>query len=266
MKIMLTRNRKYSIIICLEAFIIAVVLHLLLLFLFSPPKTETMGHNQMYQRISMLSLKKDSDFINSINNWMDFADPSLISKPSEDFGYGVITRHRGFRSPQISDTVKPAGEVLEFIVNSKHYDLSSINSSKDSKQILPDYLVPQIKETQSSVLRYPRIITADGQVIPDVFVDRKEIAGELAKSSPSGNTVIAFKPGRIKGFLPRFRIVQSCGVKQLDNIAVRKMVGSEVLAALLKENNFASVSISWTEASSTVNNSDAPVTAGGKQQ
>ncbi len=266
MKLMLTRNKKYSIIICVEAFIIAVVLHLLLLVIFSPPKTETQGHNKMYQRISMLSLKKDSEFINSINTWMEFADPTLISKPSEDFGYGVITRHRGFRPLRKSDVPGTMEKKLEFIDNSKHFNLTSVAASGEPALVIPNYLAPEIKNSGMPVTRYPRIISARGQVIPDVFVDKKEIAVQLEKSTPGDNTVIEFKAGRVKGLLPRFRIVKSCGVIQLDNLAVRKMIGSEVLAGLLKENDFASISVRWTEASSTAINSMAPVVPGGKQK
>ena len=73
----------------IEALLIAVTFHVSLLFLFSVPATGNVTAKERHRRISVLPLDGGKPIAVSIGNWLDYADPTLTSKPDDRYGYAV---------------------------------------------------------------------------------------------------------------------------------------------------------------------------------
>ena len=244
---MLTKDNRRSLIIAFEALLLTLLFHGVLLILFVAPLPTVNVANQQLKRISMFRVNRDSDYAVSMRKWFEYADPTLISKPSKDLGYGVLTRYSGLREDLLGVAVpeSKSGKEVDFMVSREFQELEA-ESQPDIVEALPELKMP-VAVKDSPARTYPYAITGGGEDLPDVFAEKSSLDSLGQKHKALRNSVIAVEHGRVPGGIPRFRVTQSCGAAELDREAVRRLVSSDIVRNKLAAGRVFPVIVIWAD-------------------
>jgi hypothetical protein len=244
---MLTKDNRRSLIIAFEALLLTLLFHGVLLILFVPPPPTMNVANQQLKRISMFQINRDSDYAASMRKWFEYADPTLISKPSKDSGYGVLTHYGGLRKDLLGAATPEfnSGKEVDFMICK---DLQELNAEllTDNMETLPEFKMPvAIKDTPART--YPYAIIGDGGGLPDIFVEKSSVDVLMQKYKALRNSVIIVEKAQVSDAIPRFRITQSCGVTELDREAVRRLVSSDIVRDKLAAGRVFPIIVVWAD-------------------
>jgi hypothetical protein len=167
----------------------------------------------------------------SILNWMKYRNPTLISKPNEKFGFGRLQAKDNFRK-RLND-LSLAEEMDKDVIKVLSFEKLSGNSDEDGAH--PHKLwnirafspLPEIAGIPPAKVNsdFPAWKNSRGEILTQLFSseDKKNLAEEVGKLKPSGETVISIHfNGR--NILPRFRIIKSCGFLVLDRKALKSLI------------------------------------------
>lgn len=238
------KDKNCRTIIMIEALLIAVTFHVSLLFLFSVPATGNVAAKERHRRISVLPLGGGDPVSASISNWIDYADPTLTSKPDERYGYSVAAALPSMRQ---SPGVVIPGHVLRMpdfspgpAVSGSGREVFSVNGGS----ALYGGVVSSSGVVRETVGGGPVAIASDGTVVAEILYGSGIRVSLSGGGMPDSSTLIHFE-AQDGGLMPRYRIVRSCGVEALDREALRACLGSERLQRMLKGRNMLSVSVYW---------------------
>lgn len=244
---MLTKDNRRSLIIAFEALLLTLLFHGVLLVLFVAPLPTVNVANQQLKRISMFRVNRDSDYAVSMRKWFEYADPTLISKPSKDLGYGVLTHYSGLREDLLGVATPEfkSGKEVDFMVRRELQELEA-ELLPDTVEALPVLRIPVVvKDTPART--YPYAITGGGGVLPDVFAEKSSLDALMQKHKALRNSVITVEQGRVPDAIPRFRVTQSCGAAELDREAIRRLVSSDIVRNKLAAGRVFPVIVIWTD-------------------
>lgn len=237
--------------IVFQAAVITVLFHMALLYSFrySPPAKAVPATKS--QQIIMWNTAGAHPQSKAFNNWLEYHDPTLISRPGKAYGYGAGLRDFEVRrsikdmpkTEEQSETVNfkefnnlPEGQRLETDISERFVYYRTFGIAPGTQQ---EIAAPQLK--------YPVVKTDSGVLLKDVFADESVIrkAAAVKLTNPTRLNVIY----QGKDFMPRITVAESCGSAGLDTFAVRKfMLDQRILDGLkLKKGDTTRLNIYWKE-------------------
>ncbi|MFA6291762.1 MAG: hypothetical protein WC637_08270 [Victivallales bacterium] len=212
------------------AVLITVMAHLALYFIFILQKPSESKVAPDLKKVVFLPLDKmpESPVITNLVRWLEYGDPTLISKPNQKHGFSSIYHVSGLRSPesdlsygilQSQPKIKISG--FEKIILDKDplgAELAKISNYKPAP-------IPQhpYKIQKKNPPEYPCWRKDDGETLPQLFSNADEIRKKIQVLRPEGKTVlkVTYYGGE---FQPRPRIHVSCGNRELDSMAVNALI------------------------------------------
>ncbi|MHB9139983.1 MAG: hypothetical protein ACYC4Q_11330 [Victivallaceae bacterium] len=249
------RPDSYHRVIIAEALAIAILFHMALLFLFyySPPQLK--NSNSSTQKIAMLNLHDhEESAMKEIAAWLEYHDPSLISRPDQKFGYGVLCRKPDFRPPLadlprekkiVSSTNFEKFKMLAPESPLK-YDLCSrfINYTPTPLPKTEIKLVPEVI-TDS---KYPTAVYGNGIELKPFFEKPlPENLKSIAATAKWSKFVLAFQG---EGLMPRISVEESSGSQELDRAAIKEILCNtdKFAPELAKPGDIVTVNVIWNRA------------------
>jgi|GEM_PF-3822762 hypothetical protein len=248
------RPDNYQRIIIAEALAITILFHMALLFLFSYSPVQLKNSNTKTQKIAMLNLyDHEKTSMKELTAWLEYHDPSLISRPDQKFGYAVLCRNPDFRPP-LPDL--PREKKMETItVFEKFKKLSPENQLKyDICARFVNYTptpLPKGKkniESQTAAQgKYPVAIYGGGAELKPFF--ETPLPGNLREAAA------AAKPSKISlafqgaGLMPRAAVEESSGSYELDSAAIKEILfcADKFSAELVNPGDFVTITVLWNK-------------------
>ncbi len=220
-------RRLQGIIIAVEAVLVTVAFHGIMLLLFSAPEQKIYQPRNKPQRIFMLnfggkSIAKNDNF----KYWLKYGDPTLIAIDNDRTGYGTLMKKRGLRespaagaSPENPKKVKIDEREIASL-----FPVSWDLSRNVGGMLKPQPLIPDLKDpvTGKPVI-YPRWKDSQGQPMLQLFTDTDAVRKKIKLLKPDGVTVLQVNFSE-ENLLPRTKVVTSCGKIELDRLAMRTLM------------------------------------------
>ena len=217
----------------LLAVLITVAAHLILYFLFTLPKSSESKIAPDLKKVVFLPLDKmpDSPAMRNLVRWLEYGDPTLISKPNQKHGFSSIFYVSGFRSPEpdlghviLQDQAKiNRFEEIKLDKEPLGRELSKVSNYKPA----PVPPAP-FKIQKKNPPEYPCWRKDDGEALPQLFANADEIRKKVQVLQPEGKTVlkVTFYGNE---FQSRPKVHLSCGNMELDSIAVAALIAKTAL-------------------------------------
>lgn len=217
------------------AVLITAAAHLLLYFAFTLPKPSETKTAPDLKKVVFLPLDKmpDSPAMSNLVRWLEYGDPTLISKPNQKHGFSSIYRISGLRAPEPDlgyGNMQPRSKAMisafEEIRTDKEpvgMELAKISNYKPAP--IPP---PPFKIQKKSPPEYPCWRKDDGEYLPQLFANTDEIRKKIQLSHPQGKTVLAVTFYGSE-FQPRSKVHLSCGSKDLDSAAIEAVMAKSAL-------------------------------------
>jgi hypothetical protein len=248
------RPDNYQRIIIAEALAITILFHMALLFLFSYSPPQLKNNDTKTQKIAMLNLyDHGKSSMKELTAWLEYHDPSLISRPDQKFGYAMLCRNPDFRPP-LSDL--PREKKMETAtVFEKFKKLSPENQLKyDICARFVNYTptpLPKGKkniETMTTVQgKYPVAVYGGGAELKPFFeTTLPENLKEIAATAKPSKISLAFQG---EGLMPRAAVEESSGNPDLDSAAIKEILFSadKFSAELVNPGDFVTITVLWNK-------------------
>ena len=248
------RSDNYQRIIVAEALAITILFHMALLFLFSYSPPQFKNNDTKTQKIAMLNLyDHEKTSMKELTAWLEYHDPSLISRPDQKFGYAALCRNPDFRPP-LPDL--PREKKMETItIFEKFKKLSPENQLKyDMCARFVNYTptpLPKGKknlEVQTAVQgKYPVAIYGGGAELKPFFeTPLPENLRNAAATAKPAKISLAFQGN---GLMPRAAVEESSGNPDLDSAAIKEILFSadKFSAELLNPGDFVTITVLWNK-------------------
>ena len=222
---MWTKNKQARVKIFFEALLVVLVLHALLLVLFRMPNTGQVQEVPRTNRISLLPHDSPRRFDrHAFDEWLLYADPTLIAKPNENFGYEILVAPRGLRNNFPSVPFAP----VDFRFNFTREIAPPVPLARDTMPVrnfpLPAFRYPVTEKDRH--LTFPLVLGDDGHMIQGLFGGVAALDDLIKAAVIGGPSIIRISRWGEAADIPRFVILKSCGDPMLDRLAVRTLVGS----------------------------------------
>lgn len=246
---------NYQRIIVAEALAITILFHMALLFLFSYSPPQFKNNDVKTQKIAMLNLyDSGKSSMKELTAWLEYHDPSLISRPDQKFGYAALCRNPDFRPP-LPDL--PRDKKMETItVFEKFKKLSPENQLKyDMCDRFVNYTptpLPKVRKNldgQTAVVqsKYPVAVYGGGAELKPFF--------ETSLSEPLRAAAATARPSKISlafqgaGLMPRAAVEESSGNHELDSAAIKEILfcADKFSAELLNPGDFVTITVLWNK-------------------
>jgi hypothetical protein len=219
----------------LLAVLITVAAHLLLYFIFTLPKPSESKIAPDMKKVVFLPLDKmpDSPALTSLIYWLEYGDPTLISKPNQKHGFSSIYYVSGLRPPEpdlgygiIQSQAKIKIDRFEEIKIDKESlgtELSKVSNYKPAPVPTSPFKIQKKAPTE-----YPCWRKDEGEALPQLFANVDELRKKIQTLHPQGKTVlkVTFYSNE---FQPRPKVSLSCGNKEMDAIAVEALIAKTAL-------------------------------------
>ena len=215
------------------AVLITAAAHLVLYFFFILPKPSESKIAPDLKKVVFLPLDKmpDSPAMRNLVRWLEYGDPTLISKPNQKHGFSSIFYVSGFRSPEpdlghviLQDQAKiNRFEEIKLDKEPLGRELSKISNYKPA----PVPPTP-FKIQKKNPPEYPCWRKDYGETLPQLFANADEIRKKVQVLQPEGKTVlkVTFYGNE---FQSRPKVHLSCGNMELDSIAVAALIAKTAL-------------------------------------
>lgn len=234
------KDKRNKLTIVVQAILITVAFHCLLLFVFRLPPEEAPLENYGYRRIALLPKTGKGEFDPvKLRTWLDYNDPTLIAKPNLHYGYGSLNVRSGFRPNIVAEGPRHPWRQPVFALAGGSLGGRNVDSIQVAAA-LPDWPTAPLpaygKPSVAAVVQSTSLVVVRDQYGKEfargVF-DRNasEVMAEFRRLKPLRSTVLQLN-GEGAGRLARFSVRTSCGNRALDELAVRVLLSSgEELAA-----------------------------------
>ncbi|MFZ2657884.1 MAG: hypothetical protein WAX69_23325 [Victivallales bacterium] len=229
-------KRKRRILVdFLFAAAIAVVGHLVIFSIFSVKETSDSKSSSKLKKVVFLPLEAmpDSPVKKNFLYWLDYGDPTLMSKPSPRHGFSSVYAVSGLRTPEPDVSYVVSAMPVKAGMNS----FEEIEVKKDplSKEISRswDYRPASIPPPANDLKKrnppeYPLWKTGDGKNLPQFFSKAADILKKAEGLHPNKRTVLKISFYG-KDFFPRVKIMASCGSQDLDIAAQEAFIAKNAL-------------------------------------
>lgn len=252
------REKKVGRFITAAAILVTVAFHLALLVLFSPASASPHDFNRNQKNIAMLSFgdRNSSPMNANISRWLPYGDPCLMVKPGKSIGYSSPFYKEGFRPAEKDLEIRGNHKTLDFRPG-RYSPLEAVENNNETIvresiiNIMSLSVTPAKKDDPvvEKTVVYPIWASGTGEILPQLF-NPSELPhiSDLAKEhAPSSSSVFEVSVSG-EDMIPRFRLVSSCGVHEMDRAAM-KALSSRLIAnpELIKERALKKVKVFWRE-------------------
>ncbi len=224
MKISKMRNQlsnpiKYKKIIVIEALFMTILLHGILLVLFTPASSQEAMASQKNSGVTLLNVgKMTKEQFADFKNFLNFNNPAMFSSSHNPHGYSGIWKKQhkiAFENSQVNSGKETTKHISSY---EKWHLTSDIKIETSKHDILIDNLteLDAVKNSNLSQIKYPIAIGDDGSCIPLVF---SQAENKLLERYKPGNTIIRVNY-TTDGIL-KLNIMQSSGQRNLDLLSYR---------------------------------------------
>ena len=246
------KDKRNKLTIVMQAMLITVAFHCLLLFGFRLPPEEAPPENYGYRRIALLPMTGKGEFDPvKLRTWLDYNDPTLIAKPNFHYGYGSLNVRTGLRPHIVAEEPQhpwrqPAFTLAGGSLGGRNVDALQVAAA------LPDWPTAPLpaygKPSVAAVVAADRSVVVRDQYGNEFArgsfdCSGGELAAEFRRLKPLRNTVLQLN-GEVVGRLARFSVRASCGNRVLDELAVRVLLSSGEGLAVGRE---LTLTITWQE-------------------
>ncbi|GEM_PF-3591323 len=218
------------------AAILAVLLHLLFLGIFSSKEVTTSKPASEMKRVFFLPLDamQDSPMKRNFMRWIDYGDPTLISKPNQNHGFSTIYAASGLRTPEpdisysvSEETVNPRMMTFEEIKTGKEPLSSELARYWDYRPASIPVLAVSTAPKKGPI-SYPLWMDGDGNYLPQFLSKSDDLQKKIDGLANDKKTVlkVTFYGN---DFFPRAKIATSCGNQDLDNAAREAFIAKSSL-------------------------------------
>lgn len=248
------KPNSYQRIIVAEAFVITVLFHMALLFLFSYKPLLLRSNDNKTQKIAMLNLDDhEKSSMKELAAWLEYHDPSLLSRPDQKFGYAGLCRNPDFRTP-LPDL--PRDKNMEpLMVFDKFKKLAPENPLKYDMcarfiNYTPTPLPKGKKDLESLAIaqgKYPVAVYGGGAELKPFFETQlPENLREIAAVAKPSKISLAFQG---EGLMPRATVEESSGNHELDSAAIKEILfrSDKFSAELVNIGDFVTITILWNK-------------------
>ena len=203
------------------AFLIAVLLHFLPMFIFTPVKSVP-EKEQTDRRFTVMLNKEPSAQYDPFDlyYWLKFGDPTLFAKPDYDSGFSASQKIR--KSPLEADDA-PAPMQLSLTTQTafpeNHYDFIPRSMGTLLQPLalrMPFPLTLPETGTRERKQTFPKWTAADGTDLGNLFSDQEKIRSLVIKNKPERSTVLLLSRGTTPEMPPMIKVGRSSGSPELD--------------------------------------------------
>ena len=203
------------------ALFIAVLLHFLPMFIFTPVK-RVPEKEQTDRRFTVMVNNVPSAQYDPFDlyYWLKFGDPTLFAEPDYDSGFSAAQRNR--KSPlEADDATSPFQLSLTsqtaFPQNSYLFETRSLGTLLQPLT-LPMPFRPASGKTADGERKesFPKWTAADGSDLGNLFPDREQIRKLVLKNKPKHSTLLLLTPGALPQMPPTIKVGRSSGSPELD--------------------------------------------------
>lgn len=215
------------------AVLVTVAAHLALYFIFILPKPSESAVAPDLKKVVFLPLDKmpDSPVMTNLIRWLEYGDPTLISKPSRKHGFSSVYHVSGLRPPEpdlaygILQNQSGINMFQEIRFDREPLGTELFKASNYRSAPVPQ---PPFKVQKKNPPEYPCWRKDDGELLPQLFTNTDEIRKKIQSLRPDGKTVlnVTFYGSE---FQPRPKIHVSCGNRELDSMAVDTLIAKTAL-------------------------------------
>jgi hypothetical protein len=248
------RPDNYQRIIIAEALAITILFHMALLFLFSYNPPQLKNSDIKTQKIAMLNLyDHGTSSMKELTAWLEYHDPSLISRPDQKFGYGALCRNPDFRPPlpdlPREKKMKPAIGFEKFKKLSPESQLKYDICAR-FVNYTPTPLPRGKKNLESQTAaqeKYPVAIYSGGAELKPFFeTPLSENLQEIAATAKPSKISLAFQG---EGLMPRAAVEESSGNHELDSAAIKEILfcADKFSAELVNPGDFVTITVLWNK-------------------
>ncbi|MCF6175514.1 MAG: hypothetical protein L3J71_07090 [Victivallaceae bacterium] len=221
---------KHYKVILFQAAVITLLFHMAMLysFVYKPPQNTTVKNHG--KQIVMFNLNsQNSAQSRGIAKWLEYHSPSLIARPDAVNGYGAASIRPKMRAPVNGLQVKPQPAPV-MPVSQKFEFLSGGNKLKvDKSSRLVGYETLAVRSLPATVspsatkISYPLLKLSTGKYIAGILTAEDLKPYKLTLETPVGVTQLQIALPAAD-MMPRIKIKNSCGIAELDHMAVRKLL------------------------------------------
>ncbi|HBC87205.1 MAG TPA: hypothetical protein DCZ94_09645 [Lentisphaeria bacterium] len=217
------------------AAILAVAAHLLIFCSFSSKEISGSKPVAELKKVVFLPLDAMPDSLGRRNfmRWIEYGDPTLISKPSQAHGFSTVYAVSGLRTPEpdiayyvSAETANPKMKTFEEIKVEKEPLAAELARSWDYRPAAVPPLAVSIQK--KAPVEYPLWRDGDGKYLPQFFSKTEDMRKKAGSLPPDKKTVLKVSFYG-KDFFPRARIITSCGNQELDAAAREAFIAKSSL-------------------------------------
>lgn len=232
------------------ALLIAVALHFLPMFIFTPLKS-TPEREQTDRRFTVMVNNVPSAQYDPFDlyYWLKYENPVLFAEPDYDTGFSAWQRERRARL-ETEDASRPLQLSLTgpIAFPKNQYDFTP----RTPEKLLPPLAIrmpfrlaaPARPEKRTTT--FPKWTAADGTDLGALFPDGDQIRALVARKEPKHATVLLLTPGRVPELPPTIKVGRSSGSPELDMRAAGALAafaGSDENRPMLKKLKY--VIVDW---------------------
>ena len=222
------KSRKIQgIIITVEAVLVTLAFHGIMLLLFSAPEPKPAGQKTKPQRIFMLNFSGKSTSRNAdFKYWLKYGDPTMIAIDNAHTGYGAIMRKQGLR--MTPPTAAPRADIKQLNFTPPEIPVTT------APQVSLSHEISGVLKYQPMTLElpeprkldnppdYPVWKDSQGKPLLQLFSKADSVRKKVELLKPAGSTVMEVNFSG-NDMLPRIKVVTSCGKIELDRLAMRTL-------------------------------------------
>ena len=203
------------------ALFIALLLHFLPMFIFTPLKSvpeKEQTDRRFTVMVNNVPTAQYDPF--DLYYWLKFGEPTLFAEPDYDSGFSAYQKNR--KSPlDADDSTQPLSLSLTnptaFPENRYRFDLRNMGRLLQPLHLpMPLRSAPSPSGTKGRNGTFPRWTAADGTDLGDLFNDLEKIRTLVAKHQPKLSTILLLSPGGAPEMPPVIKVGRSSGCPELD--------------------------------------------------
>ena len=219
----------------ISAAVIAAAGHVVIFSVFSVRQNNDLKSSSELKKVVFLPLEAmpDSPVKRNFLYWLDYGDPTLISKPNPRHGFSSVYAVSGLRTPEPDVSYAVSSTPANVGMNS--FEEIEVKKDHPSKEISRswDYRPASIPQLTAGLQKknppeYPLWRTGDGKNLPQFFSNAADMLKKAENMHPDKNTVLKVSFYG-KDFFPRVKILASCGSQELDAAAQEALVAKYAL-------------------------------------
>lgn len=208
----------------LVVFLIALVMHVLLLSFFVPAphffaETAEDKPHTLFLEEQNLDLRHHDPY--KLQYWLRFSDPERFLKPDHDTGFSMFQGRNELSVPDPTGLSVNLYDAVSFY----HEPIQPLPQERSAADLIPEPEIPVIRHLPERIaftnVQYPLWTDENGKQFQGLFLTDEKSLRLLKQQNAYAPSVLRLTLQR--GAVPEVRLLRSSGNPKLDNLAVRQL-------------------------------------------